>query len=273
MNNSIHQITQISHPLYLFGPPSLITCLLSNSKINYSTLSNIHTYLSFWSPHFMATCSTVFLFLSIALKLSLIHITGICPTRLLKIERHWKMFWYSWRRISFSSSEKTIQTHSWYLPLWNFHQYMDILVLTNLRVLLALHSQSLSMCLPFTSISPSSSQSANLELISSPCHLLDINILPGVIALSIQSGLDFSWIPLSPISIRSELVWLLMLQGVSGSIFPSIWCRCLFGCGFIGAKFLTTLHHCSPGHMINSIPVMVTLLLSCPLMPLVVLFL
>jgi hypothetical protein len=148
--------------------------------------------------------------------------TGICPARLLKTGRHCKMFWYSRRRISFPFSDKITQRHIWHLPLRNSHPRMGISSLTNLRPLLTLHSQSLSMCLPFTSaISPSSSQSANLESMLSLHPLLGINVLPGVTALSIQSGSGFSWTPLSLISIGNEWVWLLMLQCISGSILLS----------------------------------------------------
>ncbi len=168
------------------------------------------------------TCSTVFLFLSTALRLSLIRIYGICPAKLLKIGRHWKMFWYLRRRISIPFFDKTTQAHLCNLPLRNFRQCMDILALTNLSPLLALHSRSLSTRLLSTSvISPSSSRSANLESILSLHHHLGINALPGLTALSTQSGSSFSWTPPSLISIGSELVWLLMLQGASGSILPS----------------------------------------------------
>ncbi len=184
------------------------------------------------------------------------------------------MFWYLRRRISIPFFDKTTQAHLCNLPLRNFRQCMDILALTNLSPLLALHSRSLSTRLLSTSvISPSSSRSANLESILSLHHHLGINALPGLTALSTQSGSSFSWTPPSLISIGSELVWLLMLQGASGSILPSTWCMRLFRCGFIGANLLFTLCHYIPGYVTNSISVMATLLQLRPPMLLVVFYL
>ena len=151
---------------------------------------------------------------------------------------------------------------------------MDISTLTDLRQLLAPHSRSLSMHLPFTSaMSPSSSRSANLESILGPHHHLGINALLEMTAVSIQIGSGSSQTPLLLISIESELVSLLMLQSASGSVSLDTCCEHLFRFGFSGANPPTTLHLWSPGYVMNTILVMMTLLQSCLPMLLVVSYL